>query len=93
MYPSLGRFLINELRNKSSPGKILWVYQSVDREDGFGVVENVAEGTRVSIDQFQSECLLKAPIESLLTINSNRISRLIVNGTVGWRRRLAFIQR
>ena len=79
------------MRLKSSLGKNLWV--CVDREDGFGVVENVAQHARVSINQFQSECLLKDPIESLFTKNSNRISRLIVNDTVGWRRGLAFIQR
>ena len=65
------------------------IYQSVNGEDGFGVVEDVAELARVAVDQLQAEGLLEAAIERLLAIDADRVGRLVVDGAVGRSRRLA----
>ncbi len=65
-------------------------YQSVNGEDGFRVVEYVAQSTSFSIHQFQSESLLETSVKCFLTVNSDGIRRLVVNGAVRGSRRFTY---
>ena len=66
--------------------------QSVHGEYRPAVVEIVADGARVAIDQFQAERLLQAAVERFLAVDAHRIGRLVLNGTVRRCRRFTYYQ-